>query len=368
MGWPWVFSLFWWMAPSPALHHWGWPWLWAPPLQITALEGRPPLVSLTCMLTVQLTTIEVGPGFEPPHPAHLEVGPGLGTFFYPLPTPGFISLFSPSSPPLKLALGDGSQSSSPPLRLVLALSPPHLGSASLSFFLPSSCSSSPGRPARVNPTWFRSREITLSCLFSAGCCHGTVQSDLPYPSLMKRYGVSPVRSPSTLGGRCSPCFWAPFLYLTLDVALLHRRPPHLWDGQVYLVVEESLVSFFTPFSLLRRASGLLSDGTTLSSSPFFFPPCAAPFSQVPLGRILHALGMTFAMLTQWVPLTVSLASHLLDIFFYSGLAGLRYLLEKNFWEDTECRRAACSRPLFHAVSPSPGLVKLPRALQLTGMR
>ena len=69
-----------------------------------------------------------------------------------------------------------------------------------------------------------------------------------------------------------------------------------------------------PSLFFRRASGLLSEGTTLSSSPFFFPPCAAPFSQVPLGRILHALGMTFAMLTHWVPLTVSLASHLSDIF------------------------------------------------------
>ena len=39
--------------------------------------------------------------------------------------------------------------------------------------------------------------------------------------------------------------------------------------------------------------------------------------------------MIFAKLTQWGPLTVSLASHLLDIFFYSGLAGPLYLLEKN---------------------------------------
>ena len=123
-----------------------------------------------------------------------------------------------------------------------------------------------------------------------------------------------------------------------------------------------------PSLFFRRASGWLSEGTTLSSSPIFFPPCAAPFSQVPLGRILHALGMTFAMPIQWGPLTVSLASHLLDIFFYSGLAGPRYLLEKNFWEESECRLAACPRPLFHAVSPSPGLVKLPRALQPTGMR
>ena len=73
-----------------------------------------------------------------------------------------------------------------------------------------------------------------------------------------------------------------------------------------------------PSLFFRRASGLLSEGT-LSSSPFFFPPCAAPFSQVPLGRILHALGMTFAMLAQWVPLTVFWFP-LLDIF--SSLARL----------------------------------------------
>ena len=81
-----------------------------------------------------------------------------------------------------------------------------------------------------------------------------------------------------------------------------------------MVVEESLVSFFSPPSLFfRRASGLLFEGTTLSS-PLFFPPCAAPFSQVHFRRILHALEMIFALPTHWVPLTVSLASHLLDIF------------------------------------------------------
>ena len=89
-----------------------------------------------------------------------------------------------------------------------------------------------------------------------------------------------------------------------------------------------------PFSLLLKS--VLSEGTTLSSSPSFFPPCAAPFSQVPLGRILHALGMTFAMLTQWAPLTVSLASHLLDIFSTVVWLGLA----------TCCRLAACPRPCF----------------------
>ena len=85
------------------------------------------------------------------------------------------------------------------------------------------------------------------------------------------------------------------------------------------MVEESLVpSLAPPPSLFfRRASGLLFEGTTLSSSSFFFPPCAAPFSQASFGRILHALGMTFAIFalpTHWVPLTVSLVSHLLDNF------------------------------------------------------
>ena len=67
-------------------------------------------------------------------------------------------------------------------------------------------------------------------------------------------------------------------------------------------------------------------------------------------------------------LTASLASLLLDTLFYKGLAGPHYLLEKNIWKESECRLAACPRPLFHAVSPSPGLVKLSCALQPTGMR
>ena len=58
---------------------------------------------------------------------------------------------------------------------------------------------------------------------------------------------------------------------------------------------------------------MLLEGTTLSS-PHLFPPCAAPFSQVPLGRILHALEYFFALPTHWVPLTASLASHLFDYF------------------------------------------------------
>ena len=301
-------------APCPALHHLGWPWLGAPVLRWLPLwvpdasskSSSPPLrVALALHPPTQLTTI--------------EVGPGLGTFFsslYSLPT-----LLSPLWPPRPLeSKVIQIQSDHPP-----ASSPPVAAME---------------RSKVICSIQVWGRDVGLSSKVSLD-----------------------------FAGVGSPCSWAPLLFLLLDVAFLHRRPPRLWDGQVYLVVEESLVSFFSPRSLFfRRASGLLSEGTTRSSSPFFFPPCAAPSSQVPLGRILHALGMTFAMLTQWAPLTVSLASHLLDIFFYSGLAGPRYLLEKNFWEESECRLAACPRPLFHAVSPSPGLVKLPCALQPTGMR
>ena len=122
----------------------------------------------------------------------------------------------------------------------------------------------------------------------------------------------------------TPCWLGSyFFFLILDVALLNKQPPPLRDRQVTMVLEESLVSFFSPpFSLLWRASGLLPEGTTLSS-PHLLPPCAAPFSQVPPGRILQALELIFALPTHWAPLTVSLASHLLDNFstvVWRGLA------------------------------------------------
>ena len=116
-------------------------------------------------------------------------------------------------------------------------------------------------------------------------------------------------------GLGSPCSWAPLLFLLLDVALYtDDLLTFEMDKSTWWLKRVWFPSSAPPSLFFRRASGLLSEGTTLSSSPFFFPPCAAPFSQVPLGRILHALEMTFAMLTHWVPLTVSLVSHLLDIF------------------------------------------------------
>ena len=80
------------------------------------------------------------------------------------------------------------------------------------------------------------------------------------------------------------------------------------------MLEESLVSFFSPpFSLLLKSVWVAS-WRHYSLFPHLLPPCAAPFSQVPLGRIMQALEIIFALPTHWVPLTVSLASHLLDNF------------------------------------------------------
>ena len=98
------------------------------------------LVGARCVLTVQLTTIEGGPGFASSHPAHHHWGwPWIGNFFssfYYLPYSSSSSLAAPPA---------GIQSDS-------------------------------------DPKW------SSSCFFSAGCCHAKVQSDLLYPSLRKGRG------------------------------------------------------------------------------------------------------------------------------------------------------------------------------------
>ena len=208
-----------------------------------------------------------------------------------------------------------------------------------------------------------------ACRFSAGCCHGSVQSDLLYPSLLKKTRAPSGRPPFAFSRSPLDSLLAGFLFffLILDVAPLHKWPPHPWDWQVAMVLEESLVSFFSPpFSLLLKSVWVAFWRHYSLFSPFL-PPCAAPFSQVHLGRILHALEIIFALPTHWVPLTVSLVSHLLDNFSTVVWLGLA-----TCWRRTSERTLsvgslhACL--LFHAVSPSPGLVKLPRALQSTGMR
>ena len=92
---------------------------------------------------------------------------------------------------------------------------------------------------------------------------------------------------------------------------LHRRPPHLFEVDK---VEESLVSFFSP-----------------------------PFSLLPK--------------SVWVVFWRHHSLFFLDTACTGDDFRDAHLLEKNFWEESECRLAACSRPL-----PSPGLVKLPCSL------
>ena len=116
---------------------------------------------------------------------------------------------------------DGSSSSSPPFRLALAESPPPLmttlvsargilavqlttikvgpGSriSSLHFFvfllsLPFS-SSLAAPPAGIQSDSDPKR--SSACRFSAGCCHGSVQSDLLYPSLLRKTRAPSGRPP-----------------------------------------------------------------------------------------------------------------------------------------------------------------------------
>ena len=84
-------------------------------------------------------------------------------------------------------------------------------------------SSSPlsGRPARriqsdSDPKW------SSACRFSTGCCHGTVQSDLLYPSLLKKTRAPSGRPPLAFSRRPLDSLLAGFLFsfLILDVALL----------------------------------------------------------------------------------------------------------------------------------------------------
>ena len=282
----------------------------SPPFRLALAWSPPPsittLVGARCILTVQLTTIEGGHGFASSHPLRLALDWEL--FFF------------------------------------LLLSP-------LLFYLLS------GRPARWNPKWFRSKVIIL-LLF--------LRRLLPWKgpkwSALSKFEEGPwvslVRSPSTLPVlvvlALEPPFSSSYLMLLFTQTTL---------------IEESLVSFFSPpFSLLPKSVWVafwrhysLFFPIFLSSMCCSFLPSSSWADTACTGddfRDAYSLGATDCV-SAFPPF-----GHL----FYSGLAGPRYLLEKNFWEESECRLAACPRPLFHAVSPSPGLVKLPCALQSTGMR
>ena len=58
-----------------------------------------------------------------------------------------------------------------------------------------------------------------------------------------------------------------FFFLILAVALLHKQPPHLRDRRVTMVLEESLVSFFSPtFSLLLKSVWVASSTSSMCCS------------------------------------------------------------------------------------------------------
>ena len=136
-----------------------------------------------------------------------------------------------------------------------------------------------------------------------------------------------------------------------------RRPSHevpwisCWLGPSFS--SSSLTLLFSPSDLLTK---------DMDKSPWCLkrvwstpsaPPFSLHFAQALLGWLLHALEMIFAMLPHWVPLTLSLASHLLDIFSTMVWLGLAIC-----WRRTSERILSVARcmlcPLFHAVSPSPG--------------
>ena len=146
-------------------------------------------------------------------------------------------------------------------------------------------------------------------------------------------------------GLGSPCSWAPPLFLLLDVALLHSWPPHLCDWQFHLVVEESLVpSLAPPFSLLSKSVWVafwrhyslfflifLSSMCCSFLPSFLWADIACTGDDFRDFRAAYSLGATDCV-SGFPPF---------GQLFYGGLAGPRYLLEENIWEDSECWLAAC---------------------------
>ena len=229
-----------------------------------------------------------------------------------------------------------SQSSSPPLRLALEREYPLFTSP----LLPSSPHLLPlsGRPARgiqsdSDPKW------SSACRFSAGCCHGTVQSDLLYPSLLKKTRAPSGRPPLAFSRSSLDSLLAGFLFffLILDVALLHTQPPHLRDRQVTMLLEESVVSFFSPpFSLLLKSVWVASWRHYSLFSPSISSMCCSflPGSSWadtactgPHFRAAYSLGATDCVSTSWTP-----------FLWWSGwaslLAGEEHL--RGLWVSARC--------------------------------
>ena len=166
---------------------------------------------------------------------------------------------------------------------------------------------------------------------AAGCCHGTVQSDLLYPSLLKKTRAPSGRPPLAFSRSPLDSLLAGFLFffLILDVALLHKQPPRPRDRQVTMVLEESLVSFSSPpFSLLLKSVWVASwrhyslFSPSTSSMCCSFLPGSSWADNASTGdhfRAAYSLGATDCV-SGFPPF---------GQLFYGGLAGPRYLLEEN---------------------------------------
>ena len=221
----------------------------------------------------------------------------------------------------------------------------------------------PPRPR--NPKWFRSNVIS-ACCFSAGCCHGTVQSDLLYPSVLKKTRIPTGRPPLTFFRRSLGSLLAGllFFFLILDAVLLLTLLPPQSDRHVATAIEERLVSFScSPLSLLLKSVWV---AYWRHESLFLFPPRATSPPQVLGGFYVHWSLFSRCLLTGNHWLCLWLPTFWTTFTRWSGCASL--LAGEELLRGSECWLAACFRLLFHLVSQSPGLVKLPCALQSTGLR
>ena len=178
---------------------------------------------------------------------------------------------------------------------------------------------------------------------------------------LKKKGLSSKVS-LDFAGLGSPCSWAPLLFLLLDVALLHRQPLHLWDGQTHLAVDESLVLLQRPLpssSEERLGCFLKALHSLLPHFSFLHVLLLSP--KFLLGGYCMHWGWLFAMLTQWEPLTVSLAHALVLCFtrFHQVLGWSSCLALSN--------QQACVRPYCFTGRPRPigtDLVRLARKFLL----
>ena len=162
-------------------------------------------------------------------------------------------------------------------------------------------------PPRWIHKWFRSKVIALSFLFSAGCCHGWIQSDPP---------MSPVPRRVAAMERSKVIYSIQVCWRELG--------PHqeglLWPSHEVHWIPCWLGSYFSSSSLMTFTPSFILGSSRL-------------------------VGLLAGLLdTSWCSFTCC-------------LAGPHYILEKNYWEEAEWTLRLLRRYFSH-VSPSPGLVKL----------